>query len=98
MLASTAGHRAKRAQGQFVVWGYPGSMPKVTVYLPDELYRAAQARKLSLSALTQQAVRHALQSSERQDWVVRVRSRPMRCDSVIDTALLLTQVREELGE
>ena len=79
-------------------WGYPGGMPKVTVYLPDALYRAAQARKLPLSALTQQAVERALQTSEQQDWVARVRSRPRRCEAVIDTALLLTEVREEFGE
>jgi post-segregation antitoxin (ccd killing protein) len=73
-------------------------MPKVTVYLPDALYQAAQARKLPLSALTQQAVEQALQLSDRQDWVARTRSRARRCDTVIDTALLLTQVRAEFGE
>lgn len=73
-------------------------MPKVSVYLPDALYREAQARQLSLSALTQQAVEHALQVSDRQDWVARVRSRPRRSHTVIDTAHLITEVRAEFGE
>ncbi|MGH3904988.1 MAG: type II toxin-antitoxin system CcdA family antitoxin [Pseudonocardiaceae bacterium] len=73
-------------------------MPKVSVYLPDALYREAQARKLPLSTLVQQAVEHALQSSDRQDWVARVRSRPRRSHTVIDTGLLLTEVRAEFGE
>lgn len=73
-------------------------MPKVSVYLPDALYREVQARKLPLSALTQQAVEQALQASDRRDWVGRVQSRPRRCHTVIDAALLLAQVREEFGQ
>jgi post-segregation antitoxin (ccd killing protein) len=73
-------------------------MPKVSIYLPDALYREAQARKLPLSALAQQAVESALRESDRQDWVTKVRSRPQRCHTVIDTALLLSEVREELGQ
>ncbi len=72
-------------------------MPKVSIYLPDALYREAQARKLPLSALAQQAVERALRDSDRQDWVARVRSRPPRCRTEIDTADLLTEVREEFG-
>jgi post-segregation antitoxin (ccd killing protein) len=72
-------------------------MPKVSIYLPDALYREAQARKLPLSALSQQAVETALRESDRRDWVARVRSRPQRCHTTIDTALLLTEVREEFG-
>jgi post-segregation antitoxin (ccd killing protein) len=72
-------------------------MPKVSIYLPDALYREAQARKLPLSALAQQAVETALRESDRREWVARVRSRPQRCHTAIDTALLLTEVREEFG-
>ncbi|MGH3936838.1 MAG: type II toxin-antitoxin system CcdA family antitoxin [Pseudonocardiaceae bacterium] len=73
-------------------------MPKVSIYLPDALYRAAQARKLPLSALAQQAVEAALRDSDRQDWVAQVRARPQRCHTVIDTAHLLTEVREDFGQ
>ncbi len=72
-------------------------MPKVSIYLPDALYREAQARKLPLSTLAQQAVETALRESDRQDWVAQVRTRPRRCHTVIDTTLLLTEVREEFG-
>jgi len=73
-------------------------MPKVSVYLPDDLYRAAQARKLPLSALTQDAVERALRTSDRQDWVNKVRSRPRRCATKVDSAGLLDEVRSEFGE
>lgn len=72
-------------------------MPKVSVYLPDAVYREVQARKLPLSALTQQAVERALQESDRQDWVAKVRSRPRRCNAVIDTGQLMSDVRSEFG-
>ncbi|MGH3870492.1 MAG: type II toxin-antitoxin system CcdA family antitoxin [Pseudonocardiaceae bacterium] len=73
-------------------------MPKVSIYLPDALYREAQARKLHLSALAQQAIESAVRESARQDWITKVRSRPPRCHTVIDTAAVLTEVREELGQ
>jgi post-segregation antitoxin (ccd killing protein) len=72
-------------------------MPKVSVYLPDDLYRAAQERKLPLSALTQEAVERALRASDLKDWVARVRARPPRCNTEIDTAALMDEVREEFG-
>lgn len=72
-------------------------MPKVSVYLPDDLYREVRARHLPLSALTQSAVEQALRASDRQDWVARVRSRPPRQDPVIDTSQLMAEVREEFG-
>ncbi len=73
-------------------------MPKVSVYLPDELYREARMRRLPLSSLVQEAVERALQNSDRQEWVARVRSRPRRHEGGIETAGLLSSVREEFGE
>ncbi len=73
-------------------------MPKVSVYLPDDLYRAAQARKLPLSALTQDAVERALRTSDRKEWVSRMRARPRPGDMGIDSAELLDEVRAEFGE
>jgi Post-segregation antitoxin CcdA len=73
-------------------------MPKISIYLPDALYREAQARQLPLSALAQRAIESALRESDRQDWVTTVRSRPRRCHTPVDTARLLTEVREEFGQ
>jgi post-segregation antitoxin (ccd killing protein) len=73
-------------------------MPKVSVYLPDELYRAAQERKLPLSSLTQEAVERALRTSDRKEWVARMRARPPLTDVAIDSAALLDEVRAEFGE
>jgi len=53
-------------------WG----VPKVSVYLPDELYREARMRQLPLSSLVQDAVERALRNSDRQEWILRLRSRP----------------------
>jgi post-segregation antitoxin (ccd killing protein) len=72
-------------------------MPKVSVYLPDEFYRAAQERKLPLSALTQEAVERALRASDLKEWVARVRARPPRCNTTIDTVAIMDEVREGFG-
>jgi post-segregation antitoxin (ccd killing protein) len=73
-------------------------MPKVSIYLPDELYRAAQERKLPLSALVQEAVERAIRTSDRKEWVARMRARAPLTDVVIDTEAVLDEVREEFGE
>lgn len=73
-------------------------MPKVSVYLPDALYRQAQQQGLSLSALTQKAVERALRESSNKDWIARVQSRKARFHDVIDSAELLRQVRDEFGK
>lgn len=69
----------------------------MSVYLPDELYREARMRQLPLSSLVQDAVERALRNSDRQEWILRLRSRPRRHEGVIDTAVLLSSVREEFG-
>ena len=74
-------------------WG----VPKVSVYLPDELYREARMRQLPLSSLVQEAVERALRNSDRQEWVLRLRSRPRRHEGIIDTAVLQRSVRDEFG-
>lgn len=72
-------------------------MPKISVYLPDELYDEARAHRLPISALTQQAIEGALAAERTRDWVQRVRERPARCGTRIDTAAVLAEVREEFG-
>jgi post-segregation antitoxin (ccd killing protein) len=72
-------------------------MPKVSVYLSDELYAAARSRGLSLSALTRSAVEQALTASVRQDWIARMADLPRAGGPVLDTGGLLSEVREEFG-
>jgi post-segregation antitoxin (ccd killing protein) len=71
-------------------------MPKVSVYLPDDLYREAKARNLSLSTLTQRAVEEALAASDKQRWVERMRARPPLGVGVLDTRGVMDEVRAEL--
>ncbi|MEX0791421.1 MAG: toxin-antitoxin system HicB family antitoxin [Actinomycetota bacterium] len=73
-------------------------MPKVSIYLPDLLYRQAQEKGLSLSSLAQRAVERALKESSAADWVVGVRSREARFRGTIDTADLLDRARDEFGK
>ena len=72
-------------------------MPKVSVYLPDELYRAARAAGLSISALTQRAVERSLKVARTDEWVERVGTRPARVTTTLDTAAALDGAREDFG-
>jgi hypothetical protein len=71
-------------------------MPKVSVYLPDELYRAARARGLRISALAQQAIEQALRGEPTDAWVARVRARPPRVTVRLDVLTALEEAREGL--
>jgi nitrogen-specific signal transduction histidine kinase len=72
-------------------------MPKVSVYLPDDLYRQARERDLPLSKLTQEAVERAIRTASLEDWIERVRSRPPRVRVDLDVHAVLDEVREEFG-
>ncbi|WP_043503227.1 type II toxin-antitoxin system CcdA family antitoxin [Georgenia sp. SUBG003] len=72
-------------------------MPKVSVYLPDELYRRARERGISLSAVTQEAVERALRTADVADWVSRERARPPRAERQVDVGSLMDEVRREFG-
>jgi post-segregation antitoxin (ccd killing protein) len=72
-------------------------MPKVSVYLPDELYRRARERGLKLSALTQAALEEALRDDANGPWIDAQRQRPRRVTSDFDTTELLGAVRDEFG-
>lgn len=78
-------------------WGYIGGMPKVSVYLPAELYGAARDAGLSISALTQEAIEGALRAGQTDRWVEQVRSRPPRETAKIDTTAALVAAREDFG-
>ena len=55
---------------------YVRRMPRIQVYLPDDLHRALKKRGLSGSELLQRAVRAELQQA--QALVARVRPQPRR--------------------
>ena len=78
-------------------WGYTGGMPKVSIYLPDDLYQEARAQALPLSAVAQRAIESALAAAHTSDWVARVRARPPRRAARIDTSAVLSSVRDEFG-
>lgn len=69
----------------------------MSVYLPDELYRLARERDLPLSALAQEAVERALRRASLEEWIAHERTRPARSTTVIATAALLDEVRDEFG-
>lgn len=50
-------------------------MPKVSVYLPDDLHDEVRRRGLSLSGLTQAAVREAIAKDELSAWLETMRDR-----------------------
>lgn len=54
-------------------------MPKVSVYLPDELYRRAKEKDLPISTLTQEAIERALQDVRR---AYDLRDRIQVCDGL----------------
>lgn len=72
-------------------------MPKVSVYLPDELYRQARECDLPLSALAQDAIERALRRASLDEWIARERSRPRRTAHDVETFRLMAEVREDLG-
>lgn len=72
-------------------------MPKVSIYLPDDLYQDARALRLPLSTVAQRAIEDALAAAHTRDWVGKVRARPVRCRRRLDTAGLLESVREDFG-
>jgi post-segregation antitoxin (ccd killing protein) len=72
-------------------------MPKVTIYLSDDLYQQARDRNLSLSTLAQEAVERAISRADTDSWVERVRSRQPRHRGRVDTTRLLDEVHGEFG-
>lgn len=73
-------------------------MPKISIYVPDELYSELRRQELPISALAQEAFRDAIQARANQDWVARARSRRPRTTTRVDTSALLSEVRDGFGE
>lgn len=73
-------------------------MPKVSVYLPDDLYRRVQDSGLSLSAVTQEALHRALAQRRNHDWIARRRDEEPLVEGDIDVEELVDAVRDEFGQ
>ena len=73
-------------------------MPKVSVYLPDDLYQAARDEGLPISTLTQDAIRGALATKANAAWIEEMRHRAPIVSRPVDTSALMAEVRDEFGE
>ena len=72
-------------------------MPKVSVYLPDDLYARARERGISLSAVTQAALQRELQAADVDRWLDAQRARPSRrLATTMTTEELMDAVDEEI--
>lgn len=72
-------------------------MPKVSVYLSDDLYREVRERGLPLSVLAQEAVEQAIRTASVDEWIERMRPLPRQTTQPIDTPALIEAVRDEFG-
>jgi post-segregation antitoxin (ccd killing protein) len=72
-------------------------MARVNVYLPDELAERARAAGLSISAVTQDALRTALAASDTDRWLDRLERLP-RHDVPHEVVIrTLDDARDEFG-
>lgn len=71
-------------------------MPKVSIYLSDELYAEAKRQNLPLSQVAQEAFEAALIEKHNAQWIATARARPVRATS-LTTEELMAAVDEEFG-
>lgn len=71
-------------------------MPKVSVYVSDDLYDAVRLHGIPVSAVAQEALEAAVAAEANRAWVDRLRKRPLRT-SAVDTSALLDEVRQAFG-
>lgn len=72
-------------------------MPKVSIYLPDDLYRRAKEHDLPISKLTQEAIVEALEGRRNEEWIARMRERLPGRARTFDTSSLMDEVAEDFG-
>ncbi len=72
-------------------------MPKVSVYLPDELVAEVRRRGLPLSSLTQHAVQDVIRAEDTAAWA-RMRARRPVVSDAVDMSAVMSAVRDELAE
>ena len=71
-------------------------MPKVSIYLPDSLYAEVRDRDLPVSTIAQRALEEAVRRANNGQWIADAGARALRT-TAIDTAALLSDVRDEFG-
>lgn len=72
-------------------------MPKVSVYLSQELYDRAKENSLPISTLAQKAIESALRRDTNAAWIERIRARPPLTAHQIDTRAVMDEVKDEWG-
>ena len=72
-------------------------MARINVYLPDDLARQARAAGMSVSNLTQAALRRELAARGSTDWLKRVGSLPAGTVTHEQVLSALDAAREEFG-
>ncbi|MGH8892077.1 MAG: type II toxin-antitoxin system CcdA family antitoxin [Actinomycetes bacterium] len=72
-------------------------MPKVSVYLSEDLYRRAKEQSLPISSIAQEAIESALRRRHNDEWVRRMRERPQLTNRDFDISELMAEVRDEFG-
>lgn len=77
--------------------GVHSGMPKISIYVPDDLYAELRRQNLPISTLAQDAFRDALDSRHNREWIARARQRPARSSSAVGTAEIIAAVRDEFG-
>lgn len=73
-------------------------MARVNVYLPDDLAERAKAAGVSISALTQDALRSALATSDTDRWLDRLEQLPEHDVSHDVVLRTLDDVRDDFGD
>ena len=71
-------------------------MPRLSIYVADELYEAVRSHGIAVSAVAQAALQAEVARRANDAWVDRARRHPVR-ESPIDTTGVMTEVRDEFG-
>ncbi len=72
-------------------------MARVNVYLPDDLAERARSAGLSISAITQEALRVALSASDTDRWLDHLEGLPSHDVSHESVIRALDAARDEFG-
>lgn len=71
-------------------------MPKLSVYLPDDVYESVRRYEIPVSSVAQAALQAEVARRANGEWIERARQRPLRT-APIDTSAVFDDVRVEFG-
>lgn len=71
-------------------------MPKISVYVSDDMYAAVRKYHIAVSSVTQAALHAEVARRANDDWIARAHRRTVRTTPV-DTGSVLHEVRNEFG-